>query len=210
MKHERIIGYVEYFEDANHGYLVSELFDFYDQPLSPLEADRIPFTQDLYELIEERGALTETQARNILLQLLSALDYLHQSGWVHGDIKDENILVNDSHEIKLIDFGAVKRIDASCATRFTGTVQYAPPEVFYQKQCFPLAMEMWTVGCLLYIMLHGRLPFTHSDQVKAGKHQPIHSGLSRTVVDLISKMLCADPCQRITFDALYDHPWLAL
>lgn len=79
------------------------------------------------------------------------------SGYYHGDIKDENILVDQNCNVVLVDFGGAGRV-SPVAKYFMGTVDYASPEVFSGRQFDSLASEMWALGCLLYVLVSGVVP----------------------------------------------------
>ena len=82
---------------------------------------------DLVSLIEEKGNFTEDEAKKIFLQLLSAVQTIHQNGFVHRDIKPENFLICKD-QIKLTDFGFCEEI-MNCSRDKNGTPGYIPPEI---------------------------------------------------------------------------------
>jgi serine/threonine protein kinase len=73
---------------------------------------------DLYECIETFGHFTEPVARHIFKQIIDAVMFLHNLGIAHRDIKDENILINENLNIKLIDFGSAAFFDFSGRHKF--------------------------------------------------------------------------------------------
>jgi serine/threonine protein kinase len=75
---------------------------------------------------------------------------LHSINWVHGDIKPQNILVNNQKQIKLIDFGLAQNIcDQNAASKkWTGTLPYAAPEIM-KEEGSKTASDIWSVGMLL-------------------------------------------------------------
>lgn len=108
--------------------------------------------------------------RSIISQILLALDQLHQQGWVHADIKPENILLCQG-EIKLCDMGATVR-DGSTVNRTTVTANFRPPELFLVSNFkTPLleirrSVDIWSFGCTVYSILTGRLLFNGSNDKK--------------------------------------------
>ena len=92
--------------------------------------------------------------------------YLHSFGIVHRDLKLENIMMNnqtDSAIPKIVDFGLSKIIGPKqTATEPFGTLGYVAPEVL-KKQPYSFSCDVWGIGCILYALLSGALPFDHND-----------------------------------------------
>jgi serine/threonine protein kinase len=88
--------------------------------------------------------------------VVAAIRYLDSLGLIHGDIKDENILIDGNLQIKFIDFGSVASNDPRVKTPFMGTLDYASPETLLGHYC-KAAGEVWTLGCLLYTLLTGNV-----------------------------------------------------
>ncbi|KAJ1553206.1 hypothetical protein HK096_008827 [Nowakowskiella sp. JEL0078] len=91
---------------------------------------------DLFECIEHYSRFTESQSRRVFSQIVHAIAYLHSIGIVHRDIKDENLLIDENFNVKLIDFGSVGFIPqgGKLFDRFLGTLQYASPEILRREQ----------------------------------------------------------------------------
>ncbi|XP_071656906.1 mitogen-activated protein kinase kinase kinase kinase 1 [Patagioenas fasciata] len=103
--------------------------------------------QDIYHVT---GPLSELQIAYVCRETLEGLSYLHSQGKIHRDIKGANILINDSGEVKLADFGIAAQISATFARRmsFIGTPYWMAPEVAavelkggYNELC-----DVWSVG----------------------------------------------------------------
>ena len=75
-------------------------------------------SMDLFECIEKHEHFTEYQAQFVFRQILSAIHHLHSFKLVHRDIKDENILIDESFHIKIIDFGSANFFDAPGGKQF--------------------------------------------------------------------------------------------
>ena len=105
--------------------------------------------------------ISEKTTRNIIFQLLLSLNYLHEKGITHRDIKSENILIYRKEPdlvIKLADFGtATFFIKNMPLTDVLGSPYYIAPEVLngvYDEKC-----DIWSTGVLAYILLCGKPPF---------------------------------------------------
>lgn len=112
------------------------------------------------DLIQEHAPLPATQAVPIATQVADALDYGHQHGVVHCDVKPQNVLLDESHRPKLVDFGIARTIAATGALTdtITGTAGYIAPEQLVGEKVDGRT-DIYALGCVLYEMLSGDLPF---------------------------------------------------
>ncbi|KAJ3189084.1 hypothetical protein HK101_008939 [Irineochytrium annulatum] len=168
---------------------------------------------DLFECIELMERFTEDQARHVFRQIVSAVAYLASLGIVHRDIKDENILIDDHFNVKLIDFGSATFADHSDGL-FLGTLQYAAPEVFEGRRHRGPEGDVWSLGCCLYIMLTGEVPFATPHDVKYSapqmpKHASACKALEGDCGELLNIMLAKDMSRRATIAQVLSHKWLA-
>ena len=118
---------------------------------------------DLFNKITD-DTLTESEAFNIMRQLLSAIKHIHEIGIVHRDIKPENIIVDDNNNIKLLDFGLAKVCPEiiyykNHSRRWSrlGTPYYMSPEVLnehYSELC-----DEWSAGIIYYIIITSYPPY---------------------------------------------------
>lgn len=131
------------------------------------------------------------------------MDYIHSRSIAHRDIKPENILLDESFNIKLCDFGWASEMDSQ-KPRFSvcGTFEYMPPEVA-QQDCHTIAADMWSLGILLYEMLHGHAPFKANsleeirEKIKTQQIRII-SDFRKETKDLIKLLLRQDSKMRLT------------
>ncbi|MGW3171093.1 Stk1 family PASTA domain-containing Ser/Thr kinase [Streptomyces sp. NPDC001153] len=113
----------------------------------------------LRDVLRERGALQPRAALDILEPVLAALGAAHRAGFVHRDMKPENVLIGDDGRVKVADFGLVRSMDTQTSTTGTvlGTVSYLAPEQIEQGTADP-RVDVYACGVVLYEMLTGGKP----------------------------------------------------
>ncbi|XP_077106894.1 inhibitor of nuclear factor kappa-B kinase subunit alpha isoform X2 [Ranitomeya variabilis] len=125
---------------------------------------------DLRKLLnkpENCCGLKESQVLNILSDIGSGIQYLHENRIIHRDLKPENIVLQDcSGKIvhKIIDLGYAKDLDqGSLCTSFVGTLQYLAPELFENKP-YTVTVDYWSFGTMVFECIAGFRPFLHNMQ----------------------------------------------
>lgn len=99
--------------------------------------------------------MKESTAKKVLVQLIAALEYAHQHGIAHMDLKLENVVFNEkSHRIKLIDFGLAEPTSQQCTT-WCGTKDYVCPSILRRVPYSNVLADVWSLGTLLFILLYG-------------------------------------------------------
>ncbi|MFE8943453.1 Stk1 family PASTA domain-containing Ser/Thr kinase [Streptomyces sp. NPDC007856] len=113
----------------------------------------------LRDVLRERGALQPRAALDILEPVLAALGAAHRAGFVHRDMKPENVLIGDDGRVKVADFGLVRSVDTQTSTTgaVLGTVSYLAPEQIEQGTADP-RVDVYACGVVLYEMLTGGKP----------------------------------------------------
>ncbi|POX60325.1 serine/threonine protein kinase [Streptomyces sp. Ru62] len=113
----------------------------------------------LRDVLRERGALQPRAALDILEPVLAALGAAHRAGFVHRDMKPENVLIGDDGRVKVADFGLVRSVDTVTSTTgaVLGTVSYLAPEQIEQGATDP-RVDVYACGVVLYEMLTGAKP----------------------------------------------------
>uniref|UniRef100_A0A672FT91 non-specific serine/threonine protein kinase n=1 Tax=Salarias fasciatus TaxID=181472 RepID=A0A672FT91_SALFA len=117
---------------------------------------------DLFEFIDLQPRLDEPLGSYIFRQLVATVFYLRSKNILHRDIKDENIIIDKSFHIRLIDFGsAAMMAPGKLFHTFCGTLEYCSPECDHVVLCRYEGpeLEMWSLGVLLYTLLFGENPF---------------------------------------------------
>lgn len=119
------------------------------------------------ELLKRRKTLTEPEVRFYLLQLISALTYLHDSQIIHRDLKLGNIFLDSHMRVKVGDFGLATKLAYPEEKKRTlcGTPNYIAPEIL-QHHGHSFEVDIWSTGIIVYTLLIGKPPYESTD-VKA-------------------------------------------
>jgi len=156
LSHKNILVVHDLGSDKEHGWLVMELIDG-------------PSLQEyLMSKVNEGKWLLLKEACSIVEQCLEALEFAHDKGRVHGDIKPANIFLPKTGEVKLGDFGVAKILSGEISKREypygydrrLGSSSYAAPEVL-DGQPRDFQSDLFSVGVLAYVLLTGKHPFMH-------------------------------------------------
>ncbi|XP_045599128.2 citron rho-interacting kinase [Procambarus clarkii] len=180
---------------------------------------------DLLSLLDRYdGFFSEDMARFYLAEITLAIHALHSMGYVHRDIKPDNILIDRCGHIKLADFGSSAKLTSSGVVRSkmpVGTADYIAPEVLQSVNdmagdiTYGIECDLWSLGIMAYEMLYGRTPFK-GDQVgttyssimdhkntlvfDANNENPV----SESAKDLIRNLL-VDSNHRLSHSGLLQH-----
>ena len=179
--------------------------------------------------------LNELDARSIIRQVLEGLKILHEMGWVHRDIKPQNIFVVEagpSWWVKIGDFGISKRLHPNGNGTHTviGTPDYLAPEIsipdafesddndgYGEQSLGPIpAVDIWSLACMLYRIFANKLPFQSQKELRAyckGRTQiPLAPLIKRQIseegIEVVRGMLEPQPETRWTVTATLNHTWL--
>uniref|UniRef100_A0A7N0UZS0 non-specific serine/threonine protein kinase n=1 Tax=Kalanchoe fedtschenkoi TaxID=63787 RepID=A0A7N0UZS0_KALFE len=174
---------------------------------------------ELFDRIIQRGHYSERKAAELTKIIVGVVEACHSLGVMHRDLKPENFLLvnkDDDFSLKAIDFGlSVFFKPGQVFTDVVGSPYYVAPEVL-RKSYGPEA-DVWTAGVILYILLSGVPPFWGETQ--QGIFDAVLKGeidfdsdpwpiISDSAKDLIQKMLCMNPKQRLTAHEVLCHPWI--
>eukprot|EP00931_Biecheleriopsis_adriatica_P027835 TRINITY_DN16665_c0_g1_i3.p1 TRINITY_DN16665_c0_g1~~TRINITY_DN16665_c0_g1_i3.p1 ORF type:complete len:472 (+),score=73.62 TRINITY_DN16665_c0_g1_i3:170-1417(+) len=161
---------------------------------------------------------TEEAAAHMSIQMLSAIEYLHQNNIMHRDIKAENFLLqNDSPSatVKLIDFGfATHFTKQQIFTQACGSLAYMAPELI--KRRYSYSIDLWAFGVLAYLLLYGKYPYRSKEKQELHREiiskEPnwVKQGVGELSVDFIQQFLMTDPLNRVECTEGLLHPFLGL
>lgn len=164
--------------------------------------------ESLEAFIHRKGKLSGPEAEKVLVQICSALAYLHSQDIIHRDIKPQNFKVQADGTVKMLDFGIAKHRYTPKFTQqgfVVGTTEYMAPEQF--QQLVEKKSDIWSLGVLLYEMLTGYLPFEANNQVtlrsrisKASFTDPkvLVPQIPESLATVIERSLRANPANRIS------------
>ena len=153
--HPNIVRYIDYYEDKKNYYLLEELVD----------------AGDLFDVLSRQHKYNEHDAKILALQLIKAVQYIHEKGIVHRDIKCENTLCtigpDGSITLKITDFGHAENLPEAhegLLQQFdVGSPCYRPPE-FIERRAYGKSCDIFSVGVVIYILLVGQYPYYPYDR----------------------------------------------
>jgi serine/threonine-protein kinase len=191
----------------NHSGIVS-VYDSGEENNSPYIVMELITGESLRQLLQ-KGLIPQARALEIVEGILQALEYSHKEGIVHRDIKPGNIMITDSGDIKVMDFGIARATDDIGATmtntwNVVGTAQYLSPEQATGEMADGRS-DLYSLGCLMYELLTGRPPFTGDTPVSiAYQHvsspitpaSQVKPGLSTDIDRMLEVVLSKDPNNR--------------
>ncbi|XP_065830608.1 citron Rho-interacting kinase-like isoform X2 [Oscarella lobularis] len=210
---------------ANSSWITSLHCGFQDDEFLYLVMEYHPGGDLLALLGKHDDVFEEKTARFYLAEMVEAIRALHLFGFVHRDVKPDNVLICQNGHIKLADFGSAAKLSPGSKTVKSqmpvGTPDYIAPEVLscingpscsYGSEC-----DWWSLGIVAYEMIFGETPFTH-DTVGATYSSimnhantlsfPDDMEASSEVKNLIQSLLCSQS-KRIGYEAVKAHPFFA-
>uniref|UniRef100_A0A1I7TKM6 Serine/threonine-protein kinase PLK n=1 Tax=Caenorhabditis tropicalis TaxID=1561998 RepID=A0A1I7TKM6_9PELO len=182
---------------------VVKLFHFFEDRLNVYITLELCPRRSLMELHKRRKAVTEPEARYFTHQVVEGVLYLHDLKIIHRDMKLGNLFLNDDLVVKIGDFGLATTVDGDERKKtLCGTPNYIAPEVL-NKMGHSFEVDVWAVGCILYILLFGQPPFESKSLEETysrirHNNYTIPSISSQSAASLIRKMLDPEPTRRPT------------
>ena len=168
----------------------------------------------LLSVVPKPGTINEAAAKPIFKQVLETIKYIHDQGIAHRDLKLENVLIDESGHIKLIDFGFSRFANPGQMFQTPcGSPAYAAPEVIGGQTYDGRAADMWSCGVVLFCLVTGELPWRAGNQLSVFKQITegqidIPKEVSVECRGLIERLLCPDATLRYTAADAMTHPWL--
>jgi serine/threonine protein kinase len=194
LKHPNIVKLYETFDTLTQLLLVMELVN----------------GESLHSYVHSKSEkrLSETEALTLFIQIANAIAYCHERDVIHRDIKMANVLLDENHKVKIIDFGfsictSSRNLSVPC-----GTPVYMAPEVLTKKNYNGKLTDIWSLGVLLFNMLCGCFPFAGNNERELLETVPkgeftFPVTVSEETQSLVRKMLCVDPERRASASKVY-------
>lgn len=205
LNHPKIIKLKEFYETRDKLYLVQEYCAGGN-------------LSDMIRRERKEGELTESRIKNIFIQLLQAVSYLHSLNIVHRDIKSENILLKERYtdDLRLLDFGLSRLMPRTeLLMTSVGTLDYKAPEICLRRP-YGTACDLWSIGVVLYEMLSGEVPclFTSEESVVDYANNGVtfsdkFNNVSESAKDLVRHLLVLEPEKRYTCEEALSCKWLS-
>jgi PAS domain-containing serine/threonine kinase len=194
LDHVNIVRVLEVFQDTDHVQMVMQ---------------KHGLGMDLFEFIDrQRRFVNERLTSYIFRQIVSAVAYLHVNDIVHRDIKDENIVINEKFQIKLIDFGSATHVvKGKKFATFCGTIDYCSPDVLLGNKYYGPELDCWTCGIALYTLVFSENPFFDAEETIECILKPPFR-VSKDLMKLLFSILCPNPEQRATIIEIEANPWV--
>jgi serine/threonine protein kinase len=202
---------------------IVQLVDFFVSPEKYYVVQGYAQGGDVFERLAQRTSYTESLARTLAKNLLQAVEVLASRKLAHRDLKPENLLLKDvldDSSIVVADFGFASYVPEGGLKTRCGTPAFVGPEVLSPHCRYDERCDMWSVGCLLYMLIAGYPPFqdrNHKGLFKKIRgadyvfHEMYWKNVSIPAKRLIASLLTADPKFRCTArEALDSSPWLLL
>ncbi|KAI5169637.1 hypothetical protein PAEPH01_0874 [Pancytospora epiphaga] len=171
---------------------------------------------DLMCYLSRVDVISEAEIKFYAAEIFMAITAMHEQGWIHRDLKPDNILIDSEGHIKLGDFGSCIRMkDRMAESSVTvGTPDYLSPDLLVtvgSSVNFGTEVDFWTVGVIIYEMLYGTTPF-YADSLRETYHNistfnfTLNEPISIHLRDLINGLLCPKDV-RLNIAEVMDHPF---
>ncbi|TKR92969.1 hypothetical protein L596_007514 [Steinernema carpocapsae] len=200
VQHPNIVRLYEVIDTQTKLFLILELGDY-----------------DMYDFIMKNGeeGCKEPVAQQYFSQIIKAIDYCHALHVVHRDLKPENVVFFEKlGMVKLTDFGFSNLyVPGELLRTSCGSLAYSAPEILLGDSYDAPAVDVWSLGVILYMLVCGKLPFEEANEsetltqiLDCRYKRP--EGVSEECFQLISRMLVRDPAKRAALTEIAENPWV--
>ena len=201
----------------NNPFIVNIKFAFQDDSRLYIVSD---FMQggDMFYHLHYNKKFDEPRAKFYAIELILGLEFLHKNNMIYRDLKPENILMDSNGHLKISDFGLSKILENPEEKAYTlcGTPQYLAPEIL-KKKGYDKSVDWWSLGCFIYEMLTGYLPFYIPKGNKINPKvfdEPLRfpPNVNPVAINLISQLLNVNPKKRLGYgeedaETIKNHPY---
>jgi serine/threonine protein kinase len=190
---------------------VIKIHGFYQQHSLPFIAMELFTANNLKQEVREHLDRLLLEIDSVLVACCEGVAHLHKKGWLHCDMKPDNFLINNSREVKLIDFSIAQKLQKSIfggwgggSRAVSGTRSYMAPEQI-RNSSLSIATDVYGLGCTFFEMVSGKLPYTAGTPNELlSKHLsatipsvlPANNLVSDAFADILMKMMAKKPADR--------------
>ena len=231
--HKNVIKLYEILHDnkKNKLYLILEYVQNGTIMIYNEDEDTFQINEHFYKNNDPNSDYTEDEIRKIIRQIILGIDYLHNNGVIHRDIKPDNILLNENNKVKITDFNLSALLTNSKEDIITkgnlGTKYFRAPEVCKDENenensnnmyIHGKPLDIWALGVVSYLLAYKKLPFVASEEsenpidlynVIINKNYEIpNNRMSEGFIDFLSKCLNKNPYKRITITEIKKLDWI--
>jgi len=218
---EEALHEAEIMRELNEIQHVIKLVDLYKHDNTMYIVQDLAEGGDVFDALSKREQYTEGDAWLLAKTLISTLGKIHECKIVHRDLKPENLLLRDKSrfgEVLVCDFGLAKKIvNDGKLISFCGSPPFVAPEIVERCQ-YDEKVDMWSIGCILYLLLSGQYPFGTEDDCDV-LYQSICEGdfdfedeawdyVSGSAKRVISNLLKVEPGERWSADDAMNSNWI--
>ncbi|KAK5978528.1 Serine/threonine protein kinase [Trichostrongylus colubriformis] len=199
VQHANIVRLYEVIDTNTKLFLILELGDY-----------------DMHDfIIKHENGVEESLAQQYFCQIITAIDYCHRLHVVHRDLKPENVVFFEKlGMVKLTDFGFSNHFEPGEQLRTAcGSLAYSAPEILLGDAYDAPAVDVWSLGVILFMLVCGRLPFQEANDsetltkiLDCRYNTPDH--LSNACRNLIQRMLVRDPSKRAGLAEIVSNAWV--
>lgn len=193
LKHPNIIGVYQFNQVGSSYYMAMELVEGRN------------LHQVLREYVRDNRQIPYEQMLIILRDVASALDYAHEQGIIHRDVKPSNIMIKEDGHATLMDFGLALNVPEGTIGNTFGSVHYIAPEQAISSAQATAQSDLYSLGVVLYEMLTGRVPFDDVSAMSVAlKHisdpppppSAINPKITPQLEAVVTRILDKDPTKR--------------
>ena len=187
-------------------FIVNIKFAFQDETKLYIVSEFLKGGDMFYHMHHSTINFTESTVKFYIIELILAIEFLHENNVIYRDLKPENILMNSEGHIKISDFGLSKKLENQKDKAYTlcGTLQYLAPEILKNKG-YDKSVDWWSLGCIYYEMLTGNLPFkTNGNKINLDVFEEkidFDENMNPLLINLISQLLNVNPKKRLGYGA---------
>lgn len=199
LSHANIVGFRGSCESSKHIHFVLEFVE----------------GGSLYRVVKKFGVFSEKLCALYIKQVLQGLQYLHEQGVIHRDIKGANLLLTKEGQVKLADFGACTYAALNKNLTVVGTPFWMAPEIIeISGKDIGTPADIWSLGCTILELMTGVPPYFSLGTMQAlfkmveDPHPPIPDTFSPDLIDFLLKCFTKEVTRRATAKQLLTHKWI--